>query len=88
MSCRVISRRLEEFVLDHLVETAKTAGATTLRGRYVPTKKNGLVARHYESLGFKLTDESLDGSTTWELRVEDHLPSGAPIERRVLQLEP
>ena len=87
MSCRVISRRMEEFVLDQLVETAREAGISVLRGCYVPTKKNGLVAEHYAKLGFRPTGTLPDGSTTWELSVSDHLRSGAPIERKVLQLE-
>jgi FkbH-like protein len=81
MSCRVISRRLEEFVLDHLVDATKKAGLSEIRGRYVPTKKNGLVARHYEKLGFQLVDELPDGSTSWALGVADHVPSGAPIKQ-------
>jgi FkbH-like protein len=81
MSCRVISRRLEEFVLDHLVDATREAGLTEIRGRYVPTKKNGLVARHYEKLGFGLVEELPDGSTTWALTVAEHVPSGAPIRQ-------
>jgi FkbH-like protein len=88
MSCRVISRRREEFVLDQLVEAARETGIAALRGRYVPTKKNHLVAEHYARLGFRLIDEQPDGTTTWELSVEDYVPSGAPIERKVLELEP
>jgi FkbH-like protein len=84
MSCRVISRRLEEFALDQLVAAARDAGIALLRGRYVPTPKNGLVAEHYEKLGFRLVEALEDGSTTWEVRVCDHAPSNAPIERSVL----
>lgn len=87
MSCRVISRRLEEFVLDQLVEVARDAGISELRGTYRPTAKNGLVAKHYEKLGFRLVEEGPDGVTTWLLVVAEHLPSGAPIERKVLQLD-
>ncbi len=86
MSCRVVARRLEEFVLDRLVELAREVGIHRLRGRYVPTAKNGLVAGHYERLGFRHADEQDGGSTTWELSVADHVPSGAPIERGTLEL--
>jgi FkbH-like protein len=82
MSCRVISRRLEEFVLDRLVEAARDAGVTRLRGRYVPTKKNGLVSKHYEKLGFTLIEAHPDGATDWELDVDDYVASDAPIARR------
>jgi predicted enzyme involved in methoxymalonyl-ACP biosynthesis len=84
MSCRVISRRLEEFVLDQLVEVARELGVGTLRGRYVPTKKNGLVAKHYEKLGFVLTEAHADGTTEWQLEVHDHVASDAPIAKRAL----
>jgi FkbH-like protein len=83
MSCRVISRRLEEFVLDQLVELAREAGIAELRGTYVPTTKNGLVAKHYEVLGFRLVEEGPNGTTTWEHSVAEHVPSEAPIERKV-----
>jgi len=88
MSCRVISRRLEEFVLDQLVEVAGEAGITELRGTYVPTAKNGLVEKHYEVLGFRLAEEGPDGTTTWVHSVAEHVPSGAPIKRNVLLLDP
>jgi FkbH-like protein len=84
MSCRVISRRLEEFVLDQLVEVALAAGVEGMRGRYVPTKKNGLVSRHYERLGFRLSEELRDGTTIWQLSLDQHSPSDAPIARAVL----
>jgi FkbH-like protein len=84
MSCRVISRRLEEFVLDQLVQVARDAGVGSLRGRYVPTKKNGLVSKHYEKLGFALTEALPDGSTDWQLDVHDYVFSDAPIAKRAL----
>jgi FkbH-like protein len=88
MSCRVISRRLEEFTLDQLVELARARGIAAVRGRYAPTPKNNIVATHYEKLGFRLVDQAADGSSTWELSVDDYVPWDPPIERKVLQLEP
>jgi len=87
MSCRVIARRVEEFVLDQLVATARDAGLAELLGRYRPTKKNGIVAGHYERLGFRLVGEHPDGTTVWSLSVAEHVSSGAPIRLRALQLE-
>jgi FkbH-like protein len=88
MSCRVISRRLEEFVLDQFVELAGKAGIAELRGTYVPTAKNGLVKKHYEVLGFRLVEESPDGTTTWVHSVVEHVTSGPPIKKKVLLLDP
>jgi FkbH-like protein len=88
MSCRVMSRRLEEFVLDQLVEEAERSGVEELLGRYIPTAKNRLVAGHFERLGFRRIDELSDGSTAWSLSVAEYVPWEPPIDRRVLELEP
>jgi FkbH-like protein len=87
MSCRVISRRMEEFVLDELVDVAKAAGVEQLIGRYIPTDRNDLVAKHYERLGFEEIEENPDGRTTWRLSLADYEPSDAPIERKAFELE-
>src|ERR1039458_102441 len=47
MSCRVLKRDMELAMLDVLVDQARDANITTLRGYYLPTKKNGMVADHY-----------------------------------------
>ena len=52
MSCRVLKRDMEFAMLDALVERAAMAGVETLLGYYLPTRKNGMVATHYEKLGF------------------------------------
>jgi FkbH-like protein len=53
MSCRVLKRGLEALVLNAIVAAAKGAGHRLVIGEYLPTKKNGLVKDHYESLGFR-----------------------------------
>jgi hypothetical protein len=50
----------------------------------VPTKKNGLVSKHYEKLGFTLTEALRNGSSDWRLDVDDYVASDAPIARRAL----
>ncbi len=52
MSCRVLRRGMEAFVLNTLVERARAEGRTSLIGEYLPTAKNELVRNHYASLGF------------------------------------
>jgi FkbH-like protein len=52
MSCRVLKRGMENFVLNSLVDLAGSQGFTQLVGEYIPTAKNGMVKDHYSSLGF------------------------------------
>jgi FkbH-like protein len=53
MSCRVLKRDVEQFVLNCLLETARQHGFEELVGEYIPTPKNGLVKDHYLNLGFQ-----------------------------------
>jgi FkbH-like protein len=57
MSCRVLKRSMENFVLNTLVEIARNNGYTRLTGEYIPTPKNGLVENHYTQLGFVNNDD-------------------------------
>ena len=52
MSCRVLKRGMENFVLNTLVNFAKQNGYAFLKGEYIPTAKNEMVKDHYQNLGF------------------------------------
>ena len=52
MSCRVLKRGMEAFVLNTAVETAKRLGYKKVIGEYIPTAKNAMVADVYENHGF------------------------------------
>jgi FkbH-like protein len=70
MSCRVLKREMELAMLDALVRIAEASGIRRLIGYYVPTKKNAMVADHYENLGFELSSRDADsGETIWMLDV-------------------
>jgi len=56
MSCRVLKRDVEKFVLNELVKMAKAEDFKTLIGERIPTKKNILVIDHYKDLGFQEKD--------------------------------
>ncbi|RCH54886.1 hypothetical protein DJ568_10425 [Mucilaginibacter hurinus] len=56
MSCRVLKRGMENFVLNTLVNSAKEHGYTYLKGEYLPTAKNEMVKNHYKNLGFAEQD--------------------------------
>lgn len=53
MSCRVLKRGMEKFVLNTIMDYANKNGYKTVIGEYLPTAKNGLVKDHYVNLGFK-----------------------------------
>lgn len=65
MSCRVLKRGVERFVINHLVELARQNNCTSIIGEYLPTVKNGIVKDHYADLGFVKKDKKwyLDVST-------------------------
>lgn len=52
MSCRVLKRCVEAYVLNTIVDLAKVNGYTTVIGEYIPTPKNEMVKDHYKNLGF------------------------------------
>jgi len=85
MSCRVLKRDMEQAMLDVLVEHARAANILILKGFYLPTKKNDMVADHYERLGF--TRVSLDPETNasaWSLDVASYAARNRHI--RILEL--
>lgn len=72
MSCRVLKRGVEDFVLNDLVRSARARGVRTLVGDYLPTQKNGLVRDLYATLGFALESEDASGNTRWTLPIADN----------------
>ncbi len=53
MSCRVLNRGMEHFVLNEITTFAREKGFAVIKGEYVPTLKNAMVKDHYLNLGFK-----------------------------------
>ena len=66
MSCRVLRRGVEHFVLNTLVNRAREAGCRRIIGEYLPTPKNKMVEQHYPDLGFS----PLPGSATAQYCLE------------------
>ena len=80
MSCRVLGRKVEHMVLREILNHAREAGIGTLRGVYKPSGRNDLVIDHYAKLGFSKVREEADGTTEWELQVEEANPESAPMK--------
>lgn len=52
MSCRVLKRGMEEFIVDKILHTALDQGFRKVVGEYLPTPKNAMVKDLYERMGF------------------------------------
>jgi FkbH-like protein len=84
MSCRVIARTMEEFMLRETARWAVRLGYTRMLGQYIPTAKNQFVADLFPKLGFTTYSAKSADDSSWyafDLR-ESALPvtyvSGSP----------
>ncbi len=56
MSCRVLKRTMEQFMLNEIVQYASKHKFKQIEGEYIETRKNGMVRDHYKNLGFTTND--------------------------------
>ena len=56
MSCRVLKRGMENFVLNTIVNKMKLKGVKQIEGEYIPSTKNQIVVNHYNDLSFTETN--------------------------------
>jgi FkbH-like protein len=76
MSCRVLGRGMEQFVLNTIFEIAAARGLTRVVGEYLPTPKNGMVKDHYAKLGFQA-----EPANRWALATADYVARPVHIAR-------
>ncbi len=83
MSCRVLGRNVEQFVLNNIVGAARRRGLSRIVGEYLPTPKNGMVKDHYSKLGFAPFE-----SNRWVLPVAEFRDFPVHIEHSNLDIAP
>ncbi len=66
MSCRVLNRGMEQFVMNTILSFAKKNEYTQIKGEYAATAKNEMVRDHYENLGF------IKSGNSWILKVAEY----------------
>ena len=66
MSCRVLKRGMENFVLNTIIDFCKSKNYKNLIGEYLPTPKNEMVKNHYLDLGFSQDDDF------WKLELNNY----------------
>lgn len=77
MSCRVLKRGVEKFVLETIKSIARKEGCRFITGEYIQTAKNALVESHYKDLGFISGNENL-----WTLKIFEEQDNINFIERK------
>lgn len=80
MSCRVLGRRVEEAMLQDLVQHALSAGAKSLEGVFVPTARNQIVRDHYKKLGFGMEHTDERGVEVWNLPLASYVSKQLPMK--------
>jgi FkbH-like protein len=71
MSCRVLSRGIEQMMMNTIYQIAKSKKMKKIIGLYIPTSKNGLVKSFYEQFQFEKISENTDGCIVWEKDLQD-----------------
>ena len=79
MSCRVFKRTLEHSLLYRFLQEAKNRDIKTVRGKYIPTKKNNIVSNLYKEMGFLFVGED-EGTKIFEINLENYeIPNNTNI---------
>lgn len=86
LSCRAISRGVEEALLAHVLQAARARGCSRAVGHYLMTKKNQQVADFFGRQGFRLIAQNDQGSD-WELLLKDGVFLG-PSWIKIKLIEP
>ncbi len=79
MSCRVLARGVEEYLMARVVEIARKRNFQRIQAEYIPSAKNGMVKDFYARFGFE--QESDDkGHTRWNLDINSFRPTMTYIQ--------
>ncbi|MBF0254359.1 MAG: hypothetical protein HQL11_04470, partial [Candidatus Omnitrophica bacterium] len=71
MSCRVLCRGVETFMMNTLFEYAEKHRFDAIRGSYFPTAKNGMVRDFYKNFGF-VPDPGDPSGADWQQPVSTY----------------
>jgi FkbH-like protein len=78
MSCRVLQRGVEQYVMNHIFEVVGARGLKRVEGIYIPTKKNGMVREFYKQFGFDPIGSAPEADR-WSLRVDRYVPTATHL---------
>lgn len=72
MSCRVLKRGVEAFLMNHLFEICRDRNLRGIRGEYRRSLKNQMVRDFYRDFGFNPVDIASDDVSVWLLETEQY----------------
>jgi FkbH-like protein len=70
MSCRVLGRGVEQYLMNHVFWRARELGLRKVSGEYIATPKNGMVKDFWAGFGFQPAGES-----KWEQEIRHYEPT-------------
>ena len=73
LSCRVMGRGVEDAILGHILQKAKSEGVKKVKGMYIPTKKNMPCEHFLSNCGFSKEGEFWSYSLDKSVKMPDHL---------------
>ncbi len=74
MSCRVLARGVEEYLMNHVFDEARRRDLPRVLGEFIPTSKNAMVKEFFARFGFEKIREGKDGRTEWGLETAAYTP--------------
>ncbi len=75
MSCRVLVRGVEQFLMNRAVEHAKKLELARITAEFISTAKNGMVKDFFQQFGFAKVEEDGDGRSLWVLETGTYQPA-------------
>ena len=73
LSCRVMGRRIEDGIMQYILNEARKEGIKRVKGRYIPTKKNKPCENFLSHSGFKKEGEDWVYPTEVPFKLVQHL---------------
>ena len=74
MSCRVLGRGVEAFLMNRVMEHARQLGLSRVTAQFIPTPKNGMVKDFFQQFGFAKVDDQPNGETRWTALTAKYQP--------------
>jgi FkbH-like protein len=81
MSCRVLKRGVEEYLMNYVVQETQSRGLKRVYGEYIPTAKNAMVKEFYAGFDFEKIRKDAEDRFEWLLDVASYSP-------RIIYIQP